>query len=317
MKKHIGLILWLILVIVLAGVIVNALSLLRTFAEAYQANCAETVLVAACEKASSDNGLSLSVSSVPTVEPDGDLSYVLRDGKTPVGRVVLGVKERGPFSLLLYETKAVEGTLTYRVEAPEGVRVSVGTVSAEPVASAIVPGTEPLASFEDARKAPEAFTYEIGGLFTDKVITIEADTPFDRVLEGDTIRITRRMATDEDAEKLKTRAVKLAEMYSKYVSHDYTWETVVGYFMAGSPLRSSLPTMEVQWYATHEKSALANVSIEEPVMLNDRYAYVVVRYDYVITRNGKEYVYPIGLGLTVHLDDDGAWRTALLNPNVE
>ncbi len=317
MKKRVWLILYLVFVLALLGGMAFVLSRLWSFAEAYEANCAETLLSAACDRVSRETGLSLSYSSVPTVEENGDLGFVLRDGKRPVGRVVLRVKEKGPFSLILYETESVSGTVSCRVEAPEGVRVRVGTTAPEPVSSVPYPGTEPLEGLDAAKAPPLLLTYEIGGLYSDAQIVTEADWPFDRGLDDGTIVITRRAKTPEEAEALRNRAVKLAEAYSKYVSHDWEWGTAAGFFMAGSPLRTSLPTMEVQWYATHEKSALANVSVEEPVFRSDRYAEVTLRYDYIITRNGKDYTYPIGLALTVHLDDDGVWRTALLNPNID
>ena len=89
--------------------------------------------------------------------------------------------------------------------------------------------------------------------------------------------------------------------------------------MYGSPLLQSIPSMDVQWYTTHNAIRYENVLCSEPVMLNDHYALVQISYDFIVSSNwtkyapGSDVTYPIQLTQYLHLDDDGIWRLADMN----
>ena len=89
--------------------------------------------------------------------------------------------------------------------------------------------------------------------------------------------------------------------------------------MYGSPLFESIPSMDVQWYTTHNAIRYENILCSEPIMLNDHYALVQISFDFIVSSNytiyapGSDVTYPIQLTQYLHLDDDGIWRLADMN----
>ncbi len=326
MKKHrIALKLYIVFLVFLLAFMGWALKQLWDFCDKYQKNCAETVLKETAEEVGRQYGLDMDYSSVPVVDPGGDSVYSLKvDGKT-VGKARLGIKERGILSLALYELKGVEGILSFSLEAPEAVVVTSEGKLLDAQSLRIYPGMEQLKGLEGNMAPPSLYSCRAEGLFSRDQISWETkseDASRIRIeergsgSEKEPIRLQQYFADDEQAAKLKERAIQIAEKYSNYISKDVSWNTLSGYITKSSPLRTSIPSMEIQWYNWHSKAEVRNADISEPQILNDYYVLVNTRYDYVITREGKEYTVPTELALFLHLDDDGVYRLAALNTHI-
>ncbi|MBR0130666.1 MAG: hypothetical protein IJM08_05140 [Firmicutes bacterium] len=324
-KRGIAIKLYIVFVVLLLALMGWALKQLWDFCDAYQKGCAETVLKETAEEVGRQYGLDLSYSSVPVVDANGDSVFNLKaDGKT-VGKARLSIREHGLLSLALYELKDVEGILEFSYEAPDDVAVTAAQVALEPLSTRIYPGMEQLKELEGNMAPPSVYSCRAKGLFSrDQVSWSIKGEVSSRIRieekgsgsDKEPIRLLQYFRDEAEAEKLKARAIEIAEKYSNYISKDVNWNKLAGYIMKDSPLRSSIPTMEIQWYNWHSKAEVRNADISEPLILNEYYVLVNTRYDYVITREGKEYTVPTELALFLHLDDDGVYRLAALNTHI-
>ena len=314
---------YLIIVLILAVVILYLLNWLWRFAGRYQAGSIDTLLQKAAEEISAQTGEEITYSSVPTVESSGESSFDLRSGKQNIGKVVLGIKEMGPFSQAIYEIRSIRGIAAFDYEASEGIEL-INTVTGEPLTTAgstVFPGTESFINYQGNKVSPRVYSYSADGLYSKT--QIEAKCPGSKLLflENDNGIVTI-YKTPEDAalsSSLKSRAFQIAQAYSGYISTDVTWWTLSSMIMNGSPLLESIPSMDVQWYTTHNAIRYENVMCSEPLILSGNYALVQITYDFIVSSNwtkyapGSDVTYPIQLTQYLHLDDDGIWRLADLN----
>ena len=313
--------LYLILVLILIILMLYALKWLWNFAERYQAGSIDTLLRQASLKVSQETGLEIGYSSVPTVEKNGDSSFVLTHEKKPIGRVFLSIKEMGPFSQAIYEIKDIQANLSFEFETVEGVELTVEGKRLEAYQEEIFPGTEVFEKYTGNKVSPKTYRYRAENLFTR--FQVEAKSTGYKLAytqqQDGTIRIDRISEDDALNDALKARAFQIAKAYSGYISTDVSWATLSSMIMNGSPLLQSIPSMDVQWYTTHNAIRYENVLCSEPVMLNDYYALVQISYDFIVSSNwttyapGSDVTYPIQLTQYLHLDDDGIWRLADMN----
>ncbi len=342
MKKSIALKLYILFVIALLAAMGWALRQLWDFCALYQENCPETLLARTTQELSDAYGLDLAHSSVPVVDEAGNSVFAVKtkDGNKKVGDISLRIKDKGILSLALYEVVRYRGTLSFSVEAPEGISISVGGLPAEASEENKWPGSEELTVIKGVEEIPGTRVFRVSGLFSkdqieirdgEKILNLkdleqgypglelrditETARRTDPALSG-SWKIIPRFRDPGDAEAVKQRAIKLAEMYSNFISKDLQFASFKKHISEGSPLIASLPTMEIQWYNWHTKAQIQNAVIDEPLVLSDDCVLVNTSYDYVITRQGKDYAFPIELALYLHLDDDGVWRLALLNTHL-
>ena len=312
-----GRFLYFLLVVVLIGAMTYGLKYLWDACAHYQANSAHTVLDKAVADLTAQTGLDVSYSPVPTVDANGDSVYILKDGKTPIGKATLGIKERGILNLALYELKKTEGTRTFELCAPEGVRVSVDGTPVEPVQTMDYFGTDYLKNFGDDRKPPVFYRYEVGGLYTEDQIEISCETnrlTESRQLKGK--RFIEKRFDDATAAEISERARYISQLYSNYISLDTKWANLKSNIMADSGLLYTIPSLEVKWYNKHTSWDIENVKASEPLCLSDNYALVYISYDYIIYRGTARSDIPTELALYLHKDSDSVWRLAELNTNL-
>ena len=313
---------YLIIVLILLVVMLYMLNWLWKFAERYQAGSIDTLLTQASQQMSQQTGLDIGYSSVPTVEPDGSSTFNLTYNKHKVGKVRLAVKEMGPFSQAIYEIKEITGTGSFEFEAMEGIELT-NTSSGQKLTSLgseNFPGTEFMADYFGAA-IPQMHKYQADGIFTRE--QVEAQCPGYKLiyLEGEDGKLNI-YKTSENADlnnTLRARAFHVAQAYSGYISTDVAWDTLASTITYGSPLLESIPSMDVQWYTTHNAIRYENIMISDPIILRDDYAMVQISFDFIVSSNwtiyaaGSDVTYPIELTEYLHLDNDGIWRVADMN----
>ena len=307
-------ILYLFFVAVLIAAIAYGLRYVWNGCREYQESCTATLLTQAEKTIENQTGLKLSCSPVPTVDGNGDSLFALKNGSKKVGTVKLGVKKKGLLTLALYEIKDIEGQMSYEYRAPEGVEIHAAGKRLEPVSEELFFGTSQLDGFEDRRKSPRIFEYKAEGLFDESQVSVTGTEDASDVLnEKGRPPLFLRRFSEKDDKALKKRAFEIAEKYSRYISTDLAWASLSKDIMAGSSLKTSIPSLENRWYNDHSGVRFDNRKISRPLALNDSYALVNLSYDYVILRGRKENVVPTELAFYLHLDDDGIWRLAMLN----
>ncbi len=316
-KTHIGLLLYLLLVLLLAGTIWYAARVIWAFCEEYQANSATTVMTETVEKLRSETGLDLSYSPIPTIDENGDSTYILKIDKTPVGKARLHVKKK-VLTFALFELKDYEGSKSYEFYAPEGVVVKACGREVEPVSEHQYVYDGYLRQFEDDRKVSGFYRYKVDGVFDFSQIEISCEGyELTESIQStlDPITFYEKRFSPEVEAVIKERARLVSQLYSNYISLDVNWNTLAAEIMPGSVLNIYIPALEVQWFNKHNSWSMNDVYISRPLCVNDRYAILHISYNYVIDRWGTINNFPTSLLLYMHLDGDGVWRLADMNPN--
>ena len=320
---------YLILVLVLvAGISYGFVYIWKACAE-YHSSSVQTLLAQVEEQASATAGTKISASPVPSVDAEGNSVFTLKNGTEKVGTATLRVKKKGLLTLALYEIEGIQGSLSRRFIAPEGVSVYAAGKAVAPEEEAYWFGSEPLAEFEGDKAAPRLYRYSAEHLLdfsqaSVKRSDLQSGQPAGMYDPADITLIEQKDGSllaaveypKEGSEALKKRAFELAEQYSRFISTDISWSRLSPQVMAGSPLKKSIPSLEVRWYNKHSAVQFLNKRISEPLRLSDSYALVYLSYDFVVTKNRKDYTMPTELALYLHKDSDGVWRMAELNTNL-
>ena len=316
-KTHVGLMFYLLLLVVLGFIIYKASGLVWDICEEYQANSATTVMEQTVAKLRADTGLDIGYSPIPTIDENGDSTYILKIDKTPVGKAQLHIKKK-ILTLALFELKGWEGTRSYEFYAPEGVTVKSCGQPVEPVSTHHYFSDDFLQEYQDDRKISGFYRYKIEGIFDFSQIEISYDGyELTESVQStlDPITFYEKRFSPEVESVIKERARYAAQLYSNYISLDVKWAKLAAEIMDGSPLLDSIPTLEVQWFNAHNRWDMEDVYISRPLCINDRYALLQISYNYVITRGSTINNFPTSLLFYMHLDSDGVWRLADMNPN--
>lgn len=316
-KTHVGLIFYLLLLVVLGFIIYKASGMVWDICEEYQANSATTVMEQTVAKLRADTGLDIGYSPIPTIDENGDSTYILKIDKTPVGKAQLHIKKK-ILTLALFELKGYEGTRSYEFYAPEGVTVKACGQPVEPVSEHHYFADDYLQMFQDDRKISGFYRYKVEGVFDFSQIEISCeDYELTESVQSrlDPIPFYEKRFPPEVEADIKARARTAAQLYSNYISLDAKWAKLEAEIMADSYLLYTIPSLEVQWFNAHDRWDMVDVSISRPLCINDRYALLHISYNYVITRGRTINNFPTSLAFYMHLDSDGIWRLADMSPN--
>ena len=317
-SAHIGLVFYLLLVVALGLTIYKISVFVWDACAEYQANSAKTVMAQTVEKIRGETGLDISYSPIPSVDENGDSTYILKIDKTPVGKARLGVKKK-IFTLALYELKDYEGTRSFEFYAPEGVSVKLAGEDVPTEKRMYYFGATTLYNYGDDRDIPLFYRYKVEGIydFSQIEISCEGHELTESVQPRlDPITFYEKRFSPEVEEEIKERARIIAQTYSNYISLDVKWAKLKNEIMDGSNLLALIPMLEVQWYNAHNSWDMTDVCTSRPLCLNDCYALIHITYDYNIYRGSSESNFPTELAFYLHLDDDGVWRLAELGTNL-
>ena len=116
---------------------------------------------------------------------------------------------------------------------------------------------------------------------------------------------------------IRARAAELAGKYALFMSNDYSFWALDPYIVYGSPLREVLYGMDMTWFGYHEYTEVNNLRMSDPVVVGDGYAMVNASFDYDVIRWDGTDRSPIELCLIMRLEEDGYWRLADLENNIQ
>ncbi len=118
---------------------------------------------------------------------------------------------------------------------------------------------------------------------------------------------------DEEAAKAaETFASEFAKEYSKFVSHDSSFEKLIPYIPRGTKFYNDLRTFEPKYYTPHTGFEFRNEKLPGTTQYSENCFSVSLEYDHVIDYYGKEITYHTSFTVyTVNTPDKG-WQAVNL-----
>ena len=318
-KGKAGRIIYLAFVLLLAAAIGGGLFWVWRACDEYQKASAMTIVGKAGEELSKETGLELESSYIPTINEDGTYDYVLKaDGKA-VAKVTLEKIKSGIMGLALFEKKDISSLVHYQVIMPDDCTLNVENQSIDYMASAedyVIPAMEDIknAGFgvRTYKKVDVSWVYDESQLLVSRdgeqlpLIPLGNDT----FLAVDLYKGMQRQT-------IREKAAELSNRYALFMSNDLSYWQLDPYIVSGSPLRNLLAGMDMTWFGYHDYTRVRDLVMSEPIEVGDRYAMVNLSFNYDVIRWDGTDRSPISLCLILYLCDDGVWRLADLENNIQ
>ncbi|MBR0482108.1 MAG: L,D-transpeptidase [Firmicutes bacterium] len=318
-KKNPGRTAYLIFVLFLVLAIAGGLFWVWKQCAEYQKASAATLVGEAGKELSEATGLELESSLIPTVNDAGEYEYVLKSEGKPVAKVTLEKTKSGIMGLALFEKKDVQSLVKYKVIMPEDCVLSVTNQTIDYMSTAedyVFPATQKLKksgfSVETYKKIDVNWVYDESQLEVSRngevlpLIQLDKDTFF-----------AANYYKDYERQTIRERAAELSNKYALFMSNDYSYWDLDPYIIPGSPLKDVLSGMDMTWFGYHYYTEVKDLVMSEPINVGDRYAMINLSFNYDVIRWDGTDRSPIELCLILHLEDDGYWRLADLENNIQ
>ena len=318
-KKSKGRIAYLIFVLVLLFAIIGGLIWVWKQCDEYQKNSAATLVNEAGRKLSEETGLELESSMIPTINPEGTYDYVLKSNGKPVAKVSLNKTKSGLLGIALFETKEVTSLVHYKVIIPDDCALNVENQTIDYMSAAeeyTIPALKKLKdygfSMKTYKKVDVDWVYDASQITVTKdgetlpLIKLEEDTYLAADYYDGYVRQT-----------IREKAAELSNKYALFMSNDYGYWDLDAYIISGSPLVDVLSGMDMTWFGYHDYTEVHDLMMSEPIEVGDRYAMINLSFNYDVIRWDGTDRSPISLCLVMYLGDDGVWRLADLENNIQ
>ncbi|MBQ9912176.1 MAG: hypothetical protein IJM49_04015 [Firmicutes bacterium] len=317
-KKNKGKIAYRIFVLVLLLAIIGGLIWVWNKCVEYQKSSAATLVAQACDELSEETGLELETVLIPKVNDEGDFEYVLKSEGKPVAKVILAKVKSGLLGLALFERKDVKSLLHFKVIIPDGYELIVGgeAVDISLASDYSLAETGKLRAYGFPVRGYKLA--DIDWIYDASEITVNKNgriLPLFPLADGSLFAVDFYSA--DSVPGIRARAAELSNKYALFMSNDYSFWALDPYIVYGSPLREVLYGMDMTWFGYHDYTQVNNLRMSDPVIVGDGYAMINVAFDYDVIRWDGTDRSPIELCLIMRLEDDGYWRLADLENNIE
>ena len=318
-KKKGGRIAYIVFVLILIGAIVFGLIWVWKQCEEYQKASAATLVAQAEKELSEAAGIELESSLIPATGEDGNFEYILKSEGKPVAKVTLKKVKSGLLGLALFERQSIESLVHYEVIVPDDCTLDVTNQIVDYMSSAedyTIPAMRKLKDYgfsvKTYKKVDVNWVYDDSQL----VVNRSGETLPLIKLDEDTY-LTAEYFKPYERQTIRERAAELSNKYALFMSNDYSYWDLDPYIVYGSPLKDVLSGMDMTWFGYHDYTEVTDLKMSEPIKVGDRYAMINVSFNYDVIRWDGTDRSPIDLCLILYLSDDGVWRLADLENNIQ
>ncbi len=315
-KKRPGRTAYLVFVLVLVLAIIGGLIWVWIKCVEYQASSAATLVAQAAKELSDRTGLSLESSLIPKINDDGDYEYVLKSGKKPVAKVTLTKKGAGLLGLALFEKKDVSSLVKLKVIMTEDCSVDGSQDREFKLEEYVLPETRNLKNYGFGVQS--YVTGEVEWLYDEAQLIVRKDGNFMPLVDlgGDTY-LAADYYSGNEKDTIRAKAAELSARYALFMSNDLSYWDLDPYIIGGTPLRTLLAGMDMTWFGYHYYTEVNDLMMSDPMRVGNRFALVNASFNYDVIRWDGTDRSPIELCLIMYLCDDGEWRLADLENNIQ
>ncbi len=242
---------------------------------------------------------------------DGDVSgekiYRIYSGNSPLGsvRLIPTEGEKRNWKVIA----EVEYAEAITVIAPAFVQVSANGTAQAPLDGAET--HEDFANLEEKIQVPKKVTYTLKEyLYAPELSATAPDGTVctKTVAEDGTVEFTVP-AAEKDKAVFEGLMTDFAKLYANYVSKDATFKTLKPKMVQGTDFYESVRTFYNGWYIDHTGYEFRDLEISDVIRPDENTFVGNIKFDYVVFRGTKEYVYPSAYRLSFCLSD-GKWLLA-------
>lgn len=243
---------------------------------------------------------------------DGDVAgekiYRIYTGNDPLGSVrLIPVEGQDRNWKVISE---VEYADTVTVVAPAFVSVSAnGTHLANDGKSGVT--HEDFTDLEQVIAVPQKTTYTLDGyLYAPEIAGVAPDGTIcsKTIAEDGTVELSVPVS-EGDKGNFETLMTDFSKLYARFISEDATFASLKSKMLQGTEFYESVRTFYNGWYTTHTGYEFRNLEISDIIRPDENTFAGNIKFDYVVFRGTKEYVYPSSYRLSFCFSD-GKWLLA-------
>ncbi len=250
-----------------------------------------------------------------------DLRFAGRDGDKAgekIYRVYSGNTPLGSVRLIPVEGEARRWRVIPEVEYAEPITVIAPAYIGVAANGHLLPNDgksgethEDFSDLEQVISVPRKVTYTLEGyLYPPEVsgVTSDGATCSQTVADDGTVEIFVP-AAERDKGTFEGLMADFSKLYSRFISEDASFNMLKPKMLQGTEFYESVRTFYNGWYTAHTGYEFRDLETSNIVRPNP-YTFVGdIRFDYVVFRGTKEYVYPSAYRLSFYLSD-GKWLLA-------
>ena len=161
---------------------------------------------------------------------------------------------------------------------------------------------------------PLQVKYEINDFYYEPEIKIldEFDNAIDTIITNKdnvktVVSYNKKYILEEDKSVIEKMIREDSELYSNYMSKDATLGMISKRIKRDSEIYKNMKDVEIVWYNDHEKQVIRDYELKSMNFYSKDLFKTEVDYNYVVTKNRKEYVYETKLSLIYYKENNKWW----------
>ncbi len=239
----------------------------------------------------------------------GEKLYRIYAGNTPLGSVRL-VPVTGQ-SRNWKVISQVEYADPVTVVAPAFVKLSANGVVQTPSEAVSPVAHEDFAALETVISVPLKVTYTLDGyLYEPQISATVPDGTVCPPMEQEDGTVEFSVAVSEnDRETFEGLMTDFSKLYARFISKDASFASLKPKMLQGTTFYSSVRTFDNGWYVDHTGYEFRNLTVSDLIRADENTFAGTIRFDHVVFRGTKEYVYPSAYRLSFCLSE-GQWLLA-------